>query len=172
VPTVTFGVLYVFFVLSLERRRVIHVNVTEHPTAEWAAQQIVEAVGPDVGLARLIRDRDKIFGAAFDRRVENLGLTQLRIAPRSMAERVRRTMGGHCASGDRRPRDRARRAPAASDPPRVRCVLAAIDGSCRRDAEARRAPSSPQEGRGVNAISASTTDRLDEHRSIIAGSGR
>ena len=83
VPTVTFGVLYVFFVLSLDRRRVIHVNVTEHPTAEWAAQQIVEAVGPDLGLARLIRDRDKIFGAAFDRRVDNLGLTQLRIAPRS-----------------------------------------------------------------------------------------
>src|SRR5580693_871380 len=83
VPTVTFGVLYVFFVLSLERRRLIHVNVTEHPTAEWAAQQIVEAVGPDVVLARLVRDRDKIFGAAFDRRVENLGLTQHRIAPRS-----------------------------------------------------------------------------------------
>ena len=63
VPTVTFGVLYAFFVLSLERRRVIHVNVTEHPTAEWAAQQIVEAVGPDEGLVRLIRDRDKIFAA-------------------------------------------------------------------------------------------------------------
>ena len=83
VATVTFDVLYVFFVLSLERRRVIHVNVTEHPTAEWAAQQIVEAVGPDAGLALLIRDRDKIFGVAFDRRVENLGLTQMRIAPRS-----------------------------------------------------------------------------------------
>jgi putative transposase len=82
-PTVTFGVLYVFFVLSLERRRVIHVNVTEHPTAEWAAQQIVEAVGPGVALARRIRDRDRIFGAAFDRRVDNLGLKQLRIAPRS-----------------------------------------------------------------------------------------
>jgi putative transposase len=54
-PTVTFGVLYVFFVLSLERRRVLHVNVTEHPTAEWAAQQIVEAVGPEEGFARLIR---------------------------------------------------------------------------------------------------------------------
>ena len=54
-PTVTFGVLYVFFVLSLERRRVLHVNVTKHPTAEWAAQQIVEAVAPDEGLERLIR---------------------------------------------------------------------------------------------------------------------
>jgi putative transposase len=83
VPTVTFGVLYVFFVLLLERRRVLHVNVTEHPTAEWAAHQIVEAVGPDERLERLVRDRDKIFGAAFDHRVDNLGLAQLRIAPQS-----------------------------------------------------------------------------------------
>ena len=82
-PTVTFGVLYVFFVLSLERRRVLHVNVTGHPTAEWAAQQIVEAVGPDERLERLVRDRDKIFGTAFDRRVDNLGLARLRIALRS-----------------------------------------------------------------------------------------
>jgi putative transposase len=43
VPTVTFQVLYVFFVLSLERRRILHVNVTAHPYAAWAAQQIVEA---------------------------------------------------------------------------------------------------------------------------------
>ncbi len=48
VPTVTFDILYVFFVLSLERRRVLHVNVTAHPYAAWAAQQIVEASGADV----------------------------------------------------------------------------------------------------------------------------
>jgi hypothetical protein len=45
VPTVTFGILYVFVVLSLERRRVLHVNVTRQPHAAWAAQQIVEAIG-------------------------------------------------------------------------------------------------------------------------------
>jgi hypothetical protein len=45
VPTVTFNVLYVFFVLSLDRRRILHVNVTAHPFAAWAAQQVVEA-GP------------------------------------------------------------------------------------------------------------------------------
>jgi putative transposase len=60
VPTVTFNVLYVFFVLSLDRRRLLHINVTAHPYAEWAAQQIVEAVGFDTSIARLIRDRDKI----------------------------------------------------------------------------------------------------------------
>jgi hypothetical protein len=46
VPTVTFNVLYVFFVLSLERRRILHVNVTAHPYAAWAAQQIVETSAP------------------------------------------------------------------------------------------------------------------------------
>jgi transposase InsO family protein len=83
VPTVTFDMLYAFVVLSLERRLILHVNVTAHPYAEWAAQQIVEAVGADGAFKFLIRDRDGIFGAMFDRRVENLGVRQLRIAPRS-----------------------------------------------------------------------------------------
>ncbi len=83
VPTVTFDIVYVFFVLSLERRRVLHVNVTPHPHAAWTAQQIVEAIGADVAPVRLVRDRDAIFGTAFDARVNNLGVQQLRIAPRS-----------------------------------------------------------------------------------------
>jgi len=81
VPTVTFNVLYVFFVLLLERRRILHVNVTAHPYAAWAAQQIVEAVGPDAHVVRLIRDRDAIYGAAFDARVRNLGIEPLRTSP-------------------------------------------------------------------------------------------
>jgi len=40
VPTLTFGIVYVFFVLSLERRRVLHFNVTRHPTAGWTTQQV------------------------------------------------------------------------------------------------------------------------------------
>src|SRR5450432_2192638 len=83
VPTVTFNVLYVFFVLSLERRRILHVNVTAHPYAAWAAQQIVEAVGPDANVVRLIRDRDGIYGGVFDARVRNLGIEQLRTSARS-----------------------------------------------------------------------------------------
>jgi putative transposase len=43
VPTVTFKVLFVFIMLAHERRRIIHFNITEHPTAQWTAQQIVEA---------------------------------------------------------------------------------------------------------------------------------
>ena len=66
VPTVTFDIVYVFFVLSLERRRVLHVNVTMHPHAAWAARQIVEAIGADVAPVLLVRDRDAIFGTAFD----------------------------------------------------------------------------------------------------------
>ena len=76
-------VLYVFFVLSLERRRILHVNVTAHPHAAWTAQQVVEAVGPDGEVVRLIRDRDSIYGSAFDSRVRNLGIEQLVVAPRS-----------------------------------------------------------------------------------------
>jgi transposase InsO family protein len=83
VPTVTFGIVCVFFVLSLERRRVLHVNVTRQPHAAWAAQQIVEAIGADLVPARLIRDRDGIFGAVFDTRVDHLGIRQIKIAPRS-----------------------------------------------------------------------------------------
>jgi hypothetical protein len=48
VPTVTFKILYVFVVVSLERRLILHVNVTAHPYAEWTARQIVEAFGADV----------------------------------------------------------------------------------------------------------------------------
>jgi hypothetical protein len=43
VPTITFHVLYVFLVLAYDRRRVIHFNVTAHPTAEWVSQQLVQA---------------------------------------------------------------------------------------------------------------------------------
>lgn len=83
VPTATFRTLYVFIVLSLERRVLLHVNVTAHPYAAWAAQQMVEAMGREVQAVRLIRDRDGIYGRAFDQRVGGLGLKTLRIAPRS-----------------------------------------------------------------------------------------
>jgi len=83
VPTVTFRTLYVFVVLSLERRLLLHVNVTAHPYAAWAAQQMVEAMGPEVQALRLLRDRDGIYGRAFDERVGRLGLETVRITPRS-----------------------------------------------------------------------------------------
>jgi putative transposase len=83
VPTATFGILYVFFVLSLRRRRVLHFNVTRHPTAEWTAQQVVEACPFDLPGCFLIRDNDRIYGAEFRDRVDGLGLRQIRTVFRS-----------------------------------------------------------------------------------------
>jgi len=83
VPTVTFGIVYVFFVLSLERRRLLRINVTAHPTPAWTAQQIVEALGSGDNVVRLIRDRDGIYARAFNEKIDQLGVEQLRIAPRS-----------------------------------------------------------------------------------------
>ncbi len=83
VPTLTFKLLYGFVVLSHDRRRIMHVNVTSGPTAEWTAQQMVEACPGGHGLRYLIRDGDKIYGAAFARKVKALGLEPMRTAHHS-----------------------------------------------------------------------------------------
>jgi transposase InsO family protein len=83
VPTATFRVLYVFFVLAHDRRRVLHFNVTETPSAQWTAQQIVEAFPEDTAPKYMIRDRDGIYGDQFCRRVEGLGIEEVLTAPRS-----------------------------------------------------------------------------------------
>jgi len=83
VSTVRFGLLYVFVVLGLERRRLLHVHVTAHPTAAWTAQQMIEALPEETGVRYVIRDRDAIYGTEFQRRVAGMGLTEVLIAPRS-----------------------------------------------------------------------------------------
>ncbi len=83
VPTLTFGVLYGFLVLRHEQRQVVHFNVTSHPTAQWTAQQIVEAFPFDETPRFLLRDRDHIYGAYFRQRVKNMGIEEVVIAPRS-----------------------------------------------------------------------------------------
>jgi hypothetical protein len=99
VPTVTFNIVYVFFVLSLERRRVLPVNVTTHPYAEWTAQQIVDEIGTETSPTYLIRDRANIYGRAFETRVSHLGIEQLKIAPRSpSAKRLCGTMDRHASA--------------------------------------------------------------------------
>ncbi len=82
VPTATFKVLYVFVVLSHARRQILHVNVTEHPTAAWTARQILEAFPGEVPRL-LLHDRDGIYGWEFSRMVEALKIRQIRSAPRS-----------------------------------------------------------------------------------------
>jgi transposase InsO family protein len=83
VHTATFQILYVLLVLKHERRQAMHVNVTEHPTAQWAAQQIVEAFPFETAPRYLVRDRDGIYGDRFRRRVHSLGIEEVLIAPRS-----------------------------------------------------------------------------------------
>jgi hypothetical protein len=81
VPSMTFKVLYVFLVLSHDRRRVLHFNVLESPSAVWTAQQLREAFAFRSPPKYLLRDRDGIYGLEFRCRVEALGLEELRIAP-------------------------------------------------------------------------------------------
>ncbi|MCK4773601.1 MAG: integrase core domain-containing protein [Candidatus Krumholzibacteria bacterium] len=83
VPTATFRVLYVFLVLTNERRQIIHFNVTDSPSAAWTGQQIVEAFPWDIAPKYLLRDRDGKYGEDFVRRVESLGIKQVLISARS-----------------------------------------------------------------------------------------
>lgn len=83
VPTATFRVLFVFIVFSHDRRRVIHFNVTEHPTAQWTVQQIIEAFPFVTAPKYLLRDRDGIYGFDFQRRVASMGIEQVLTALRS-----------------------------------------------------------------------------------------
>ena len=83
VPTVTFKVLSVFVVLSHDRRRIEHVNVTSHPTAEWTARQVVEAF-PDGAEPRFVhRDREAIFDEEFRKTVRALGIKEVVSARKS-----------------------------------------------------------------------------------------
>ena len=93
VPTTTFRILYLFVVLLHHRRQVVHFNVTDSPTAAWAAQQIVEAFPDDSAPRFLLRDRDNIYGGEFRRRVTGMRIAEVLTAPRSpwqnpFAERV------------------------------------------------------------------------------------
>jgi len=88
VVTATFRVLYLFVVLELGSRRIVHSNVTAHPTAEWTWQQFREALPHDHPYRFVIHDRDSIFARALDQQVTNLGVRVLRTpiqAPRANA---------------------------------------------------------------------------------------
>jgi putative transposase len=93
VPTLTFRLLFVFVVLRHHRRELLHVNVTDHPSAVWTARQVIEAFPEETAAKYLLRDRDSIYGEAFTRRVDHMGIRQVITAPRApwqnpFAERV------------------------------------------------------------------------------------
>ena len=83
VPTIGFDLLYAFIIVRLDRRELVWTNVTANPTAEWIARQITQAFPWDETPRYLIRDRDRVYGAAVTRRLRAMGIRDKPIAPGS-----------------------------------------------------------------------------------------
>ena len=83
VPTATFRLLFVFVILAHDRRRPVHFAVTSHPTAEWTAQQLLQAFPWDTAPRYLLRDRDRSYGTIFRETVAAIGMKEVLCAPRS-----------------------------------------------------------------------------------------
>ena len=83
VPTLTFRLLFAFVILRHDRRELIHINVTSHPTAIWAARQVIDAFPYELAPKYLLRDRDTIYGDEFTRRIADMGVREVLIAPRA-----------------------------------------------------------------------------------------
>ena len=99
VPTAGFRVLFVLIVMAHDRRRILHFSVTEHPTAEWTAQQMVEAFPWERAPRYLLRDRDAVYGQVFDRRVRGLGAWRKCSRRRGVRGRIRMRSASSGASG-------------------------------------------------------------------------
>jgi len=101
IVTATFRLLYVFIVMEHATRRILHVNVTAHPTAPWTLHQLREAIPADHSYRFLIHDRDSIFSRDLDQCVQNLGLRVLKTPPQSpqanaLCERLLGTLRREC----------------------------------------------------------------------------
>ena len=83
VPTARLSVFFVLVVLAHHRRRVVHFNVTEHPTTAWTAQQLVDAFPDDSAPSSLLRDRDQVHGEPFRHRVKGMRIDEVLTAPHS-----------------------------------------------------------------------------------------
>jgi transposase InsO family protein len=83
VPTIKFKLLFVLVILAQDRRRPIHFAVTAHPTAEWAAHQLIEAFPWDSTPRFLLRDRDGTFGEKFRGTAQGMGIREVLTAPQS-----------------------------------------------------------------------------------------
>ena len=78
VVTATFQLVYVFVIMEVGTRRLLHFNVTHHPTADWTLQQFRECVTGDEGYRFVIHDRDSIYSKELDASLKALGLTVLK----------------------------------------------------------------------------------------------
>src|SRR5438034_1484631 len=83
VATATFRLVYVLVIMEIGTRRILHFNVTQHPTAEWTLQQFRECVAGDEGYRFVIHDRDSIYSRNLDGSLRTLGLMVLRTPYRS-----------------------------------------------------------------------------------------
>jgi hypothetical protein len=83
VLTMSFRLLYGLLILRHDRREIVWLGVTGHPTAEWIAQQLREAFGWEEAPRYLLRDRDQVYGQVFARRVRAMGIRDRPIAARS-----------------------------------------------------------------------------------------
>ena len=83
VPTISFKLLYGLLILRHDRRRIVWLGVTTSPTSEWIARQVREACGWEPVPDYLVRDRDRVYGEAFTRRIRAMGIRDRPTAPRS-----------------------------------------------------------------------------------------
>jgi len=83
VPTIRFQLLYAWFVISHDRRKIVHFGVTAHPTASWVIQQLREAFPNDTSPRFLIYDNDSIFSDRVTESIKNIGIEPQRTAFRS-----------------------------------------------------------------------------------------
>src|SRR5271155_1011506 len=83
VVTAAFRLLYVSVILGHARRKILHLNVTQHPTAGWLSRQITEAFPWDTAPRYLLRDRDTSYGGCFQERARVMGIEEVMTAPRS-----------------------------------------------------------------------------------------
>jgi transposase InsO family protein len=98
VPTVSFQLMYVWFVIDHGRRRLIHFNVTKHPSARWVIQQLREVFPSEHTPRYLLFDRDSIFSPEVVGAIRSFGIDPVRTAYRSpwhnaIAERVHTRLG-------------------------------------------------------------------------------
>ena len=101
VVTATFRLLYVFVAMEHATRRILHTNVTAHPTAPWTLQQLREAIPADHGYRLLLHDRDSIFSQPLDQSIRHLGLQVLKTPPQcpqanALCERLIGTLRREC----------------------------------------------------------------------------
>ncbi len=124
VPTVRFTMLYVFIFLSVDRRRVVHFNVTAHPTASWTAQQVIEAFPWETAPKYLLRgSRPHLWTVVQGTSPEHGHPRSAHSATKSVAERLLRTAEREYPTGMPRPLNRLRRGAPPANPQRLLRIL-------------------------------------------------